>query len=198
MKTNVEYNNNIFSLKGKLSRSGYIFQNLLINVLGFRFLYFPALVESFHKIKMQPDYKYLIQQLSMNPNIDFVIKALDQSPKQSFMIIAIKYLLIIPFRMIDIKRIKDLVDRELTTREIMIIGVVFTLPYVDFFTTLGLSILPALYYAKKRSLEKMKKNDLSEAQNEDFLQINKKLFESGKISRADYIKARNDHNKKLQ
>ena len=44
----------------------------------------------------------------------------------------------------------------------------------------------------------MKKNDLSEAQNEDFLQINKKLFESGKISRADYIKARNDHNKKLQ
>ena len=197
MNKNVEYNNNMFSLKGKLSRSAYIFQNLLINILGFRFLYYPALVESFHQVKMNPDYKYLIQQLSINPNIGFVIKTLSQAPKQSFIIIAIKYLLIIPFRMIDIKRIKDLVDRELTTPEIIIIGVVFTLPYVDFFTTLGLSILPAYYFANKRSIEEIKINDLKDARNEELIQLNKKLFESGKISRADYIKARNEYNKKL-
>ena len=193
----VKYNNNIFSLQGKISRSAYIFQNLLINIIGFRFLYYPALVESFHQVKMNPDYKYLIQQLSMNPNIGFVIKSLSQAPKESFTIIVIKYLFIIPFRMIDIKRIKDLVDRELTTREIMIVGVVFTLPYVDFFTTLGLTILPACYFAKKRSFEEIKVNDLKDARNEELLLLNKKLFESGKISRADYIKARDEHNKKL-
>ncbi len=198
MNKSVEYNNNIFSIKGRLSRSAYIFQNLLINILGFRFLYYPSVVESFKQVKTNPDFHYLIQQLSMNPNIGFIVKALNQAPKQSFIIIVVKYLLIIPFRMIDIKRIKDLVDRELTTREIILVGVVFTLPYVDFFTTLGLSILPALYYAKKGSLEEIKVSDLKDARNEEFLQLNKKLFESGKISRADYIKARDEHNKKLQ
>ena len=138
MNKSVEYNNNIFSIKGRLSRSAYIFQNLLINILGFRFLYYPSVVESFKQVKTNPDFHYLIQQLSMNPNIGFIVKALNQAPKQSFIIIVVKYLLIIPFRMIDIKRIKDLVDRELTTREIILVGVVFTLPYVDFFTTLGL------------------------------------------------------------
>ena len=71
----------------------------------------------------------------------------------------------------------------------------FTLPYVDFFTTLGLSILPAFYYAKKRSYEEIKINDLKDARNEEFLKLNQKLFESGKISRADYLKARDEHSK---
>lgn len=197
MNKALPYNNNIFSLNGRLSRSAYIFQNLFLNLIGFRFLYYPALVASFYKLKMNPDYKFLIEQVSMNPNIGFAIKALDTAPKESIIIIIIKYLFIIPFRMIDIKRVKDLLDRELTSGEIITISVVFTLPYVDFFTTLGLSILPALYYAKKRSHQEIKINDLKEARNEEFLQLNQKLFESGKISRADYLKARDEHTKKL-
>ena len=198
MNKPILYNNNIFTLKGKLSRTAYIFQNLFINIIGFRFIHYPLLIESFYQIKRNPDYKFLIQQLSMNPNVAFIFKSLDQAPKQSILIIAIKYLLIIPFRMIDIKRIKDLVDRELSTSEIIIIAVVFTLPYVDFFTTLGLSILPAYYFAKKRSHNEIKNNDLKDAKNEEFLQLNQKLFQSGKISRAEFIKARDEHTKKLQ
>lgn len=190
MNQAVSYNNNIFSLNGKLSRFSYIFQNLFLNIIGFRFLYYPALLESFYKIKINPDYKYLIEQISMNPNIGFFMKALDKAPKESLLIIIIKYLFIIPFRMIDIKRVKDLLDRELTTGEIITIFVIFTLPYVDFFTTLGLSILPAYYFAKKKSFQEIKVHDLKDARNEELLQLNQKLFESGKISRADYLKAR--------
>ena len=138
MNKSVSYNNNMFSLKGKLSRTAYIFQNLFLNIIGFRFLYYPLLVESFYKFKINPNYKFLIQQVSMNPNIASAFKALEQAPKESILIIVIKYLFIIPFRMIDIKRIKDLVDRELTSVEMILSAVVFTLPYVDFFTTLGL------------------------------------------------------------
>jgi len=196
MNKAVAYNNNIFSLKGRLSRTAYIFQNLFLNIIGFRFLYYPALVESFYRLKMNPDYKFLIEQISMNPNVGFAIKALDTAPKESIIVILIKYLFIIPFRMIDIKRVRDLVDRELTTGEIIAIAVIFTVPYVDFFTTLGLSILPALYYAKNRSLQEIKVNDMKDAKNEEFLQLNQKLFESGKISRADYLKARDEHTKK--
>ena len=196
MIKSIHYNNNIFSLKGKLSRAAYIFQNLLLNIIGFRFIYYPLLVESFYKFKINPDYKFLIQQVSMNPNVALAFKALEQAPQQSILIIVIKYLFIIPFRMIDIKRIRDLVDRELTNNEMIIIAVVFTLPYVDFFTTLGLSMLPPLYYAKKRSLENIKNTDLKDAKKEEFLRLNQKLFESGKISRADYLKARDEHTKK--
>lgn len=195
MNKAVSYNNNIFSFKGRLSRTAYIFQNLFLNIIGFRFLYYPALVEAFYNLKMNPDYKFLIEQISMNPNVGFAIKALDQAPQASMLVIIIKYLFIIPFRIIDIKRVRDLVDRELTTIEIMAIAIVFTLPYVDFFTTLGLSILPALYFAKNRSLQEIKVNDLKDAKNEEFLKLNQKLFESGKISRADYLKARDEHTK---
>lgn len=196
MNKAVSYNNNIFSFKGRLSRTAYIFQNLFLNIIGFRFLYYPALVEAFYNLKMNPDYKFLIEQISMNPNVGFAIKALDQAPQASILVIVIKYLFIIPFRIIDIKRVRDLVDRELTTVEIMAIAIVFTLPYVDFFTTLGLSILPALYFAKNRSLQEIKVNDLKDAKKEELQKSNQKLFESGKISRADYLKAREEHSKK--
>lgn len=196
MNKAVQYNNNIFSLKGRLSRAAYITQNLLLNLVGFRFLYYPQLVESFYKMKANPDYKYLIEQLNQAPHFAYAFKALDQAPKPTMLVIAIKYLFIIPFRMIDIKRVKDIVDRELTSAEIVLIAVIFTLPYVDFFTTLGLSIIPAFYYANKKNISNVKASDLKDAQNEKFLQLNQKLFESGKISRADYIKARDEHTKK--
>lgn len=186
----------MFSLKGKLSRSAYIFQNLFLNIIGFRFLYYPLIVESFYQMKMNPDYKYLIQQVSINPNVAWALNTFDQTSGPSLTVILIKYLFIIPFRMIDIKRIKDIIDRELSTNEMIFIAVVFTLPYVDFFTTLGLSILPAFYFAKKRSLEKINHNDLQEAKNEELLKNNQKLFDSGKISRADFLKTRKEYTKK--
>lgn len=196
MNKAVQYNNNIFSLKGRLSRTAYITQNLIINIVGFRFLYYPQLVDAFYKMKANPDYKYLIEQLSEAPHFAYAFKALDQAPKTTMLVIVIKYLFIIPFRMIDIKRMKDVVDRELTTVEMFLIAVFFTLPYVDFFTTLGLSLLPAFYYASKKNIKEIKTHDLEDARNEKFLQLNQKLFESGKISRADYIKARDEHTKK--
>ena len=196
MNKAVPYNNNIFSLKGRLSRAAYITQNLILNIVGFRFLYYPQIVESFYKMKANPDYKYLIEQLDTAPHFAYLFKALDQAPKPTMLVIAIKYLFIIPFRMIDIKRMKDIVDRELTAVEMFLIAVVFTLPYVDFFTTLGLSLLPAFYFASKKNIKEIKTSDLKDAQNEKFLQLNQKLFESGKISRADYIKARDEHTKK--
>lgn len=196
MNKAVPYNNNIFSLKGRLSRAAYITQNLLINIVGFRFLYYPQLVEAFYKMKANPDYKFLIEQLREAPHFAYAFKALDQAPKETMFVIVIKYLFIIPFRMIDIKRMKDVVDRELTSVEMFLIAVIFTLPYVDFFTTLGLSLLPAFYYANKKNIQNIKADDLKDARNEKFLQLNQKLFESGKISRADYIKARDEHTKK--
>jgi uncharacterized membrane protein YhaH (DUF805 family) len=196
MNKAVPYNNNIFSLKGRLSRAAYITQNLIINIVGFRFLYYPQIVEAYYKMKINPEYKYLIEQLGEAPHFAYAFKALDQAPKETMLVIIIKYLFIIPFRMIDIKRVKDIVDRELTSAEIWLIAIIFTLPYVDFFTTLGLSLIPAFYYASKNKHKDIKATDLNEARNENFLQLNQKLFESGKISRADYIKARDEHTKK--
>lgn len=196
MNKAVPYNNNIFSLKGRLSRAAYITQNLIINILGFRFLYYPQIVDAYYKMKMNPDYKYLFEQLREAPHFAYAFRALDQAPKETMLVIVMKYLFIIPFRMIDIKRMKDIVDRELTSTEICLIAVIFTLPYVDFFTTLGLSLIPAFYYATKKNHQEIKTADLQDARNEKFLQLNQKLFESGKISRADYIKARDEHTKK--
>ena len=41
-----------------------------------------------------------------------------------------------PLRMIDIKRIRDIVDRNLTRMETTLVAVVFSIPFIDFFSTM--------------------------------------------------------------
>lgn len=132
-----------------MSRVAYILLNAFINILGFRFIYYPALAAAFVTLQQDPNTRELIQFLSTTSLYGPIIQNLSTAAAPTFIITVIKFLFFIPLRIIDIKRVKDIYGRELSFTEIAVIAIILSLPYVDFFSTIALSIIPPNKYAKK-------------------------------------------------
>jgi len=163
----MEYQNGIFTFQGRINRLTYILQNILWNTLGIPFIY----------------YSELVTYANFNP-----------SYATPFMLI--RWFFFIPLRVIDLRRIRDILDRDLTISESIFIVVILSLPYVDFFTTIFLSSVKPFYFAKSKFEGEIKKLDQDEANRERQILLNKQLFESGQISRSIYEARRDDLKKR--
>lgn len=182
------YNNNPFSYKGKLSRTAYVFTNLVINLIGFKFLYYPGIMGALH---VSPEFRGIVSQLAQDPENAWLVHQLKYVPEKMAYAVFIKFLFLIPFRIIDIKRLRDIMNRELKVAELVFTSAFFSLPYVDFFSTLILSILkPRKSPTKSNVVKEVRAKDLKEAHKENAIELNKRLFASGKISRAEFEERR--------
>ena len=181
----LKYNNSLFSTQGKLNRLFYILHNAFWNILGFRFVYYPAIIKELQSSSM---FTLLTNAFSSNPNLAWIVPYLTAKPEHVLLYTIIGYLFLIPLRLVDIKRMRDILNRELSIIEQGALAVLFSLPYMDFLSTFFLSIIKPNKYAKSKIEKEIKKVDLNTAQIEATHLRNKRLFESGKISRAEYLK----------
>jgi uncharacterized membrane protein YhaH (DUF805 family) len=191
----VEYNNNIFSFKGKIGRISYIIQNSIINIIGFKFIYYPAMGKAYHTMLTTPGGADLVQMLSEFSIYAALFKFMAAAPAETAISITLKYLFLIPLRLIDIKRIRDIMNDSLSTGKTFFFAVFLSIPYIDLLATVALSIIGPNRYAKSEFEQEIKYKDLDEAREEGDLASVRKLFEEGKISRADYLKAREKNSK---
>lgn len=185
----VEYNNNIFSFQGRIGRISYIIQNAIINIIGFKFIYYPAMGESLRHMQSTADGAQLIKMLSASPINEYLFQYMAAAPKETTLSIMIKFLFLIPLRLIDIKRIRDIVDDSLSNAQTVFFALVLSLPYVDMIATVALSLITPNRFAKDEFEKEVKQKDLNEARTEGSLAVYKKQFEDGKISRAEYMTA---------
>jgi len=153
----MQYQNGLFAYNGRINRLTYILQNIMWNTLAAPFVYYPLFVT----------------YLNFNPSYAGMFEI-------------VRWFFYIPLRMIDLKRIRDIVDRELSLIETVLICGIFSIPYVDFLTSIFLSSIRPFYFAKSKFEGEIKKNDKEEASIEAQLLKNKELFQAGKISRAIY------------
>lgn len=192
----VPYNNNIFSFNGKIGRLSYILQNFIINSLGFKYIYYPAIVETYSSFLKYPESHQILSQLSMNPMYASFFESLAGSPRATTTDIVIKYLFLIPLRLIDIKRIRDIVDEKLSMAKTIFYAIFLSLPLVDLVATIFLSIIRPNKFAKNEFDRVVKDSDLKEAKAESDLIMFKRMFDDGKISKAEYLKALENHKRK--
>ena len=144
-----EYNNNIFSFNGRIGRVSYIIQNCVINTLAFRFIYYPAIVRAFHVARQNPESLEIMRMLSDNSEMyASLFRTLGSAQKETASIIVIGYLFLIPLRLIDIKRVRDIVNDELSLFKTVAIAVLFSIPYVDLIATIFLSVIGPNRFAK--------------------------------------------------
>jgi uncharacterized membrane protein YhaH (DUF805 family) len=196
VENRVPYNNNIFSFNGKIGRLSYITQNFIINILGFKYIYYPAIVEAYTTFLTYPESHQILRTLSTNPMYASFFESLAASPKATTVDIVIKYLFLIPLRLIDIKRIRDIVDEKLSAAKTIFYAVFLSLPLVDLVATIFLSIIKPNKYAKNEFDRVVKDSDLKEAKAENDLAMYKRMFDDGKISKAEYLKALEEQKKK--
>ena len=190
----LEYNNSLFSPKGKLNRLFYALHNSFWFLVGFRYIYYPTLLLA---IQSSPNFATLINVFSSISQLKGLIPYLSATVEQSPLDLFLKYVFILILRLVDIKRLRDIMGRNLRLIEQAAVIFVFSLPYVDFLSTVFLVFLPADKFSKNEIHEEIRKKDFSEAKREQDLHDLKRLFESGKISRAEYESAmRNLHSKK--
>lgn len=154
----MKYQNGLFEYQGRINRLTFILQNIFWNTLGIPFIYYPLL-----------------------------ITYLDFDPKYANLFLIIRWFFYIPLRSIDLRRIRDIVDRELSLTETIVIIITFSIPYVDFITSVFLSTIRPFKYAKSKFEGEIRHHDLTEAQIEEKKLMNQKLFKNGKISRAAYL-----------
>jgi hypothetical protein len=145
------------------------------------------------ELQGHPDFSTLVDLLSSHSETSAIVPYLTHVPSTSLIFVILRYACLIPLRLVDFKRIRDLISRELSLIEKVVIAVVLSIPYVDFLSIIILTALPS------RALEKQhldKVNEMNSESNkksaklESFLLTNKRMFESGKISRAEYEKNR--------
>lgn len=179
----LEYNNSLFSPQGKLNRLFYALHNAFWFLIGFRYIYYPGILVA---IQSSPQFPQLVQILSSNPQTKAIIPYISSNVGQSTFDIILKFVFIFILRLVDIKRIRDIVSRNLTTVESALTIVFFSLPYVDFLSTVLLVLFPSGKYAKNKLHDEIKKKDFYEARLEQNLNDLKRHFESGRISRAEY------------
>lgn len=182
----LEYNNSLFSPSGKLNRVFYALHNAFWFLVGFRFIYYPALIMA---VQSSPQFPQLVTLLSSNPQTKVWVPYITSSVGQSTLDIVLKYLFILILRLVDIKRIRDIFNRNLSKLESAIVIVVLSLPYIDFLSTIVLVLVPAKKFAKNELHAEIKGRDMHEARKESDLKDLKRMFEAGKISRAEYESA---------
>lgn len=192
----VHYNNNIFAFRGRISRTAYIVQNFIINIIGFRFIYYPGLVEGYKTLIQHPETREFISVLYRYPLYSSIFDHFASAAVDPTYIYIIGYLFIIPLRMIDIKRVRDIINDEISTLKTIVLFIVLSLPLVDLIATIVLAVVPANRYAKRGLQDDVKQQDINEAKVEYDLAMYKRLFEDGKISKSEYLQAI-EKNKKL-
>ena len=182
----LEYNNSLFSPKGKLNRLFYALHNAFWFLIGFRYIYYPSILLA---IQSSPNFPELIKLLSTSPQTKGLIPYLSATVGQSSLDLLLKYVFLLILRLVDIKRLRDIMGRNFSLMEQGVVIFIFSLPYVDFLSTVFLVFLPANKFSKNETHEEIRKKDFSEAKKEQDLHDLKRLFESGKISRAEYESA---------
>ena len=191
----VEYNNNIFSFTGKIGRLSYIIQNMIIQTIGFKYIYYPIIVDTYRSYLLQPESADVLRMLSTVPMYASMFETLASTPPASTADIVIKYLFFIPLRLVDIKRIRDIVDSPLSAMKTFLYVIILSLPFVDLISTIFLSVIPPKHSDPGNLDPKAAQRDVIEAKVENEMIMYKKLFEEGKISQAEYLSALEKHNK---
>jgi hypothetical protein len=185
-----ELSTSIFSITGKSGRLAYFFQNSLLMLFGFQYIYGPYIGDVLKNLEHNPLFRNIFTLLRSDPHYANLIHDLSSAQKMTFSLIATRYAFIIALRIVDLKRLRDIVNRQLTKVEILFVFILFSLPFVDLITTIFLISMPAKKTpAISQFLKEAHTVNLHEAQKERLLKRNQELFETGKISKAEYIKA---------
>lgn len=134
---------NFFSYKKPLRRLPYFFLNSILMFFAFRYLYYSYLYDLIVMLEHNPKFTdafYIIKSL---PQYHESMATFKREASPTLMTTLIHFLFLIPLRIIDIKRIKDIFGRCLSTQEIIFISITFSLPFVDFLSTTALMLLPS-------------------------------------------------------
>ncbi|MBC7427296.1 MAG: hypothetical protein H7336_01710 [Bacteriovorax sp.] len=184
-----ELSNSVFSITGRTGRLAYFFQNSLLMLFGFQYIYGPYIGDAIKSMQHNPMFANVFILLQSDPSYADMLKDFGQAQKFTFTLFAARYAFIIALRIIDLKRIRDIVNRQLTKVETISVFIIFSLPFVDLISTIVLMTLPPKKSpAISTFLKEAHAVNLHEAQKERLVKRNKELFDSGKISKAEYIK----------
>lgn len=186
-----ELSTSFFSLTGKIGRVSYFFQNSVLMIFGFQYIYGGYLSGALLSLQHTPVFKHSFEILKSSPIYEDFLRELNNPPKPDPSILFYKIAFLIALRFIDLKRVRDILNRKLSALETILIAVFFSVPFIDFFSTIMLVTLPP----KKHSVEnapliEAHAMDVRESQRERLLKQNEAMFKAGKISRADFELAR--------
>ena len=185
-----EVSTNFFSLTGKTGRVSYFFQNSVLMIFGFQYIYGGFMASAFLSLQNNPMFANVFALLKSDPMYSDILDDLNHPAKPDPSVFFIKIAFIIALRIVDLKRVRDILNRKLSAMETTLIAVFFSLPFVDLFSTIMLVTLPPKKDSPNAPLNEAHAVDLKEAQRERLLMQNEAMFKAGKISRADFEKAR--------
>lgn len=190
-----EISSSFFSLTGKTGRVSYFFQNSIIMLFGFQYIYGSYLAEAIVKMQHNPLLKDSFKLIQTMPGYGEILEDLNTPVKPDPSKLLIKIAFIVLLRIVDLKRIRDIVNRKLSLLETSLISIFFSLPFVDIFSTIMLVTLPPKKYSLENAgLKEAHAVDVLMAEKESLMRKNKEMFEAGKISRADFEKNRDKYN----
>jgi hypothetical protein len=192
-----ELSTSLFSITGKTSRLSYFFQNSFLMLFGFQYIYAPYIGDILKNIQHNPLFRNVFELLRADPTYADLLKELNTPAKITFSMIATRYAFILALRLVDLKRIRDIVNRQLSKIETILVIVIFSLPFVDLISTIFLMTLPPKKTAAISGfLRESHANNILEAQKERLIKRNQDLFDSGKISKVEYLKSLEKYNNK--
>ena len=190
-----ELSTSVFSITGKTGRLAYFFQNSILMLFGFQYIYGAYIGDMLKSMQHNPLFKNVFLLLQSDPAYSDLLHDLNQAPKMTLSIIATRYAFILALRIVDLKRIRDIVNRQLTKVETLLVIVFFSLPFVDLISTIFLMTLPPKKTPAISSfLKEAHAVNLHEAQKERLIKRNQELFETGKISKAEYQRSLEKYN----
>lgn len=185
-----------FSINGKIGRISYFFQNSFIMLFAFQYIYGPYMSATILKMQHNPLFKNSFALIETLPGYSEILQDLARPSKVDPSELIIRFGFIALLRMIDLKRVRDIIGRQLSLQESALIAIVFSIPFVDLLSTVMLMTLPSKKHSLKNSpLTEAHAIDVKMAQRERLLAQNTAQFKAGKISRADFEKNREKYSK---
>ncbi|MBC7715008.1 MAG: hypothetical protein H7177_16800 [Rhizobacter sp.] len=190
-----ELSTSVFSITGKTGRLAYFFQNSLLMAFGFQYIYGPYMGDAIKSLQHNPLFANVFQLLQADPTYADMLKELNHAPKFDMKMFATRYAFILALRIVDLKRLRDIVNRQLTKVETILVIVFFSLPFVDLISTIFLVTMPPKKTpAISTFLKEAHAVNLHEAQKERLIKRNEELFKAGKISKVEYMKGLEKYN----
>ncbi len=191
-----ELSTSFFSITGRTGRVAYFFQNSILMIFGFQYIYGGYMSSAFLSLQHNPLFSNAFEILKTNPLYADFLRELNHPAEPDPSALYIKFAFIIALRIVDLKRVRDILSRKLSAIETILIAIFFSLPFVDFFSTIMLVTLPSKKHSKENApLKEAHAIDVKEAQRERLLKQNEAMFKAGKISRADFERAREKYSK---
>lgn len=184
-----EPSSSFFSITGKTGRVSYFFQNSILMLFGFQYIYGSYLGEIILKLQHNPLFKNAFMLLQSDPLYSDMLQDLNRPPQAVSSNLMLKFAFLLALRIVDLKRVRDIVNRKLGALETALIVIVFSLPFVDLISTIFLVTLPPKKNSPNQLLSDAHAVDKKQAHRERLIKMNKDLFESGKISKAEYLQA---------